>query len=298
MHPSCNRYSEVLDKQYETLRKQRKARKETTTSHSTISKNKALSALAGRGKQDSNKDYHESDEVDANDDEEERYFLDRDSDGNKVNYAISYLMQAIHMTQEDGRMMFIDPSVYHTLIWLLCKYDDKNETELTNLLKPLMLSTIGYMHDSDDHETSNLVTTSLLDIDSIDLQYLLRTCKNAKRYQSCIHIHILLSYYELAVHNAMNMISIQFAKELLKYLSYVIDAKLLKKLWIDVAKYVINKQQITNTNHTSEILDLLKETGGVLRIEVKYKKDIPVIAMITGMSFLIPLYNTHKQTTH
>ena len=63
----------------------------------------------------------------------EQGYLDIDSSDQKVNFAVYFMQQYISNCIADD--MSPEPLAYHTLVYLLSKYDDENESELTTLFQ-------------------------------------------------------------------------------------------------------------------------------------------------------------------
>jgi hypothetical protein len=247
------RYSEVLDRQHERIRQYNK----TVNLKRKPSSNKTLTSIANRNRKGSSSAVPDAEEDNEAFDNEN--LLDKDSDGNTINFAIYFLEEAMRRAHSEGRGIFIEPSIYHTLVYLLSKYDGDDESGLLNLLRPLVIRQTGYQGEDDDHTTE-----SLLDLDSIDLNYILRTCKQMNRHKSYIYTLILLNMYEQSVQKAL-VIGISFTKEILAML-HAVESGLLKKMWMSLAQHVIATAD--GTANTNLVLDILKESNGVLRIEV------------------------------
>lgn len=185
--------------------------------------------------------------------------LDEDSDNHKKNFAIYYLEEVLHRnallsSTSSLAYNYLDPSIQHTLLLFLAKYDDPNEENLLKFLKPLI-----------ELEGSNGegVSPPILDKATLNYQYLLRICQRYDRRQSCIYLYVLMNLYEKAVQLALK-IDISFAKMIA---SHALDYHVSKKLWIAIIDYIIG-QSNTNQHYVEDVLDVLRESNGLIRIEV------------------------------
>ncbi len=170
--------------------------------------------------------------------------LEEDAEGNKCNFAIKYLKNCIDKADNGGYAC--DSSIYHTLIWFLCKYDNANEDELIEFLQPYV--------DRVDGKSCSMM----------DLNHVLRQCNRYKRAKSVILTLMLLEMTEDAVQLAIK-VDLNFAKELASK-SYLNDQR--KTLWIMIFKHIIAVNSSSNSrNLPKQLLGLIDESNGVLRIE-------------------------------
>ena len=170
--------------------------------------------------------------------------LEEDAEGNKCNFAIKYLKNCIDKADNDGYAC--DSSIYHTLIWFLCKYDSANEDELIEFFQPYV--------DRLENKSYSMM----------DLNHVLRQCNRYKRAKSVILTLMLLDMTEDAVQLAIK-IDLNFAKELASK-SYLNDQR--KALWIMIFKHIITANSSNNSrNLPKQLLGLIEESNGVLRIE-------------------------------
>jgi hypothetical protein len=182
-------------------------------------------------------------------DDSDILLLDEDSDGNRQIFAIHYLQEVMKSASESG--VFVDTSVQHALIWFLAKYDEENERELLNLFMPMVETDAVYGEAG-----------ILLDRDAIDLSFALRVCRRADRKRTCVYIYVLLNMFEKAVALALE-IDMEFAKSIA---SRPVDYAVGKKLWLSIVQRVIATEAARDS---SRVLDALKESKGLVRIEVR-----------------------------
>jgi vacuolar protein sorting-associated protein 18 len=180
--------------------------------------------------------------------------LDEDSNGHKVNFAIYYLEEVL--TQASLLDEHLDPSIQHSLLLFLAKYDHDNEEKILNLLKPLLDS-------SSDYDPPLSSSAILLDKSLLNFQYILRICQRYQRKMSVIYLYVLMNLFEKAVKLALQ-IDLNFAKTIA---SYAIDYHVSKKLWISIIDHIIS-QSNANQHYVQEVLDVLRESNGLIRIEV------------------------------
>jgi vacuolar protein sorting-associated protein 18 len=194
--------------------------------------------------------------------------LDEDSNQQKVNFAIYYLEEVLsrsHSNYGNGNQLqqeqqHLDPSISHTLLFFLAKYDSENEEKLLNLLRPLVESSVG---GGDYNDTSIPTSSILLDKTILNYQYILRICQRYQRKISCIYIYVLMNLFEKAVQLAL-LIDLNFAKTIA---SYAMDYHVSKKLWISIIDHIISKSN-ANQHYVQDVLDVLRESNGLIRIEV------------------------------
>ena len=77
-----------------------------------------------------------------------------------------------------------------------------------------------------------------------DLDYALRLCKETKRVQPCVHIYAKMGLWESSVDLALEKGDLELAK-INADMPPEEDRQLRKRLWLKIAKYVVqNKQDI------------------------------------------------------
>lgn len=227
--PALFRYAEVLDRQTAVLENRRLA----------------MSHKKGSGGSDplqAGKAHHTS--------SDEILSLDEDSYGNKKNFAIYYLEETLHRACVQVGEIVVDASVQHALIWFLAKYDDDSERGLLALLQPLVDTDGIYGEDG-----------VVIDRDIFDPGLALRTCRRLHRKRSCVYLYVLMNLYEKAVALALE-VSVEFAKAIA---SRPVEYAVAKKLWLAIAKHVIIS---AGESDIGRVLDVLRDSNGVLRIEV------------------------------
>mmetsp|Transcript_13019 Transcript_13019/g.19636 ORF Transcript_13019/g.19636 Transcript_13019/m.19636 type:complete len:1090 (-) Transcript_13019:185-3454(-) len=231
--PALFRYSEVLDRQYARLESRRKA-----MSH--LDQKSFVSPLGEP------RTSNEEPIMQVADAEEEIVLLDEDSDGNKKNFAIWYLEETLKAAAADGGI-YIEPPVYHALIWFLAKYDDDSEEGLLNVICPLVDGTYG------DEGV-------IMDKDGMDLALALRVCRRYSRTRACVYLYVLLGAMEKAVALALD-VDVDLAKSIA---ARPVEYGIAKKLWLEIVQHII---AVCPDNDMGRVLGVLKESGGVLRIE-------------------------------
>ncbi|KAI8004501.1 Vacuolar sorting protein 18 [Camellia lanceoleosa] len=97
-----------------------------------------------------------------------------------------------------------------------------------------------------------------------DPKYALRLCLKEKRMRACIHIYSMMSMHEEAV-----ALALQVDPELAKAETDKVedDEDLRKKLWLMVAKHVVEQEKGTKRENIRKAIAFLKETDGLLKIE-------------------------------
>jgi hypothetical protein len=228
--PALFRYAEVLDRQSTILENRRLA-----MSHK---KSSGGSDPLQTGK----KTQHTSSEM--------TLCLDEDSYGNQKNFAIYYLEETLKRACVQVGEIVVDASVQHVLIWLLAKYDEDGERGLLALLQPLVDTDGIYGEDG-----------VVIDRDIFDPGLALRTCRRLHRKRSCVYLYVLMNLMEKAVHLALE-VSIEFAKAIA---SRPVEFSVAKKLWLAIARHVIAS---VGESDIGRVLDVLRDSDGVLRIEV------------------------------
>lgn len=120
-----------------------------------------------------------------------------------------------------------------------------------------------------------------------DPKYALRLCLKERRMRACVHIYSMMFMHEEAVALALQVISLVILVVLLgtifKFDFWVIkvdpelamaeadkvedDEDMRKKLWLMVAKHVVEQEKGTKRENIRKAIAFLKETDGLLKIE-------------------------------
>ncbi|KAI3440706.1 Pep3_Vps18 domain-containing protein [Psidium guajava] len=97
-----------------------------------------------------------------------------------------------------------------------------------------------------------------------DPKYALRLCLKAKRMRACVHIYSMMSMHEEAV-----ALALQVDPELAMAEADKVedDEDLRKKLWLMVAKHVVEQEKGAKRENIRRAIAFLKETDGLLKIE-------------------------------
>ncbi|KAI8004498.1 Vacuolar sorting protein 18 [Camellia lanceoleosa] len=97
-----------------------------------------------------------------------------------------------------------------------------------------------------------------------DPKYALRLCLKEKRMRACVHIYSMMSMHEEAV-----ALALQVDPELAKAEADKVedDEDLRKKLWLMVAKHVVEQEKGTKRENIRKAIAFLKETDRLLKIE-------------------------------
>ncbi|XP_042472563.1 vacuolar sorting protein 18-like [Zingiber officinale] len=97
-----------------------------------------------------------------------------------------------------------------------------------------------------------------------DPKYALRLCLKEKKIRACIHIYSMMSMHEEAVALALQVDTELAMAEADKVED---DEDLRKKLWLMVAKHVIEQEKGVKRENIRKAIAFLKETDGLLKIE-------------------------------
>jgi hypothetical protein len=218
--------------------------------------------------------------------------MDLDCDGNVVNFGVQYLRECVSRVDSEADaaqypypMANVGPSapipaaVYHTYIWMLCKYDDDSESELLTFLSKLL--------DSLDQQENLRCQSASLDYGlgdlglgmsfsglseglsgrgagvsgaslGMDLDHVLRLCVRAGRKRSAVYVYLLMGMPQTAIEEAV-LIDIEFAKEIVNRFSSESERKL---QWLLIAKHAIAQDKTA-----ARALAMIAESGNALRIE-------------------------------
>ncbi|CAL5417903.1 unnamed protein product [Camellia sinensis] len=97
-----------------------------------------------------------------------------------------------------------------------------------------------------------------------DPKYALRLCLKEKRMRGCVHIYSMMSMHEEAV-----ALALQVDPELAKAEADKVedDEDLREKLWLMVAKHVVEQEKGTKRENIRKAIAFLKETNELLKIE-------------------------------
>lgn len=158
---------------------------------------------------------------------------------NETHEVIKYLEFCIHRLQNE------DPGVHNLLLSLYAKQEDES-----SLLRFLQSKFGKGRLDGPDF--------------FYDPKYALRLCLKEKRMRACVHIYSMMSMHEEAV-----ALSLQVDLELAMAEADKVedDEELRKKLWLMVAKHVIEQEKGTKRENIRKAIAFLKETDGLLKIE-------------------------------
>ncbi|KAI7644701.1 hypothetical protein KC319_g12229 [Hortaea werneckii] len=147
------------------------------------------------------------------------------------NQAIRYLLFCINHTHTT------EPAVHNTLISLYASHSTKDESAL-----------LGYLETQAQAREQNY-----------DADFALRLCISHKRVQSAVHVYTSMRQYAAAVDLALRYDYVELAAEVAD--TPGVDNTLRKKLWLKVAKKVIQREKGIRS-----AIDFLKRCE-LLRIE-------------------------------
>lgn len=158
---------------------------------------------------------------------------------NETHEVIKYLEFSVHRLQNE------DPGVHNLLLSLYAKQEDDG-----SLLRFLQCKFGKGRPDGPNF--------------FYDPKYALRLCLKEKRMRSCVHIYSMMSMHEEAV-----ALALQVDPELAKAEADKVedDEDLRKKLWLMVAKHVVEQEKGTKRENIRKAIAFLKETDGLLKIE-------------------------------
>ncbi|KAF5949151.1 hypothetical protein HYC85_015108 [Camellia sinensis] len=158
---------------------------------------------------------------------------------NETHEVIKYLEFCVHRLQNE------DPGVHSLLLSLYAKQED--DSALLRFLQCKFgkgqLSGPEFFYDP---------------------KYALRLCLKEKRMRACVHIYSMMSMHEEAV-----ALALQVDPELAKAEADKVedDEDLRKKLWLMVAKHVVEQEKGTKRENIRKAIAFLRETDGLLKIE-------------------------------
>ncbi|KAL0440993.1 UNVERIFIED_CONTAM: Vacuolar sorting protein 18 [Sesamum radiatum] len=158
---------------------------------------------------------------------------------NETHEVIKYLEYCVHRLQNE------DPGVHNLLLSLYAKQEDES-----TLLRFLQCKFGKGQPNGPDF--------------FYDPKYALRLCLKEKRMRACVHIYSMMSMHEEAV-----ALALQVDPELAMAEADKVedDEDLRKKLWLMIAKHVIEQEKGTKRENIRKAIAFLKETDGLLKIE-------------------------------
>lgn len=158
---------------------------------------------------------------------------------NETHEVIKYLEFCVHRLHNE------DPGIHNLLLSLYAKQEDDGA-----LLRFLQCKFGKGRENGPDF--------------FYDPKYALRLCLKEKRMRACVHIYSMMSMHEEAV-----ALALQVDPELAMAEADKVedDEDLRKKLWLMVAKHVIEQEKGTKRENIRKAIAFLKETDGLLKIE-------------------------------
>lgn len=158
---------------------------------------------------------------------------------NETHEVIKYLEYCVHRLHNE------DPGVHNLLLSLYAKQEDDGA-----LLRFLQCK-FGKGRENGPEFF-------------YDPKYALRLCLKEKRMRACVHIYSMMSMHEEAV-----ALALQVDPELAMAEADKVedDEDLRKKLWLMVAKHVIEQEKGAKRENIRKAIAFLKETDGLLKIE-------------------------------
>ncbi|XP_031249289.1 vacuolar sorting protein 18 isoform X2 [Pistacia vera] len=158
---------------------------------------------------------------------------------NETNEVIKYLEFCVHRLHNE------DPGVHNLLLSLYAKQEDDS-----TLLRFLQCK-FGKGRENGPEFF-------------YDPKYALRLCLKEKRMRACVHIYSMMSMHEEAV-----ALALQVDPELAMAEADKVedDEELRKKLWLMVAKHVVEQEKGAKRENIRKAIAFLKETDGLLKIE-------------------------------
>lgn len=158
---------------------------------------------------------------------------------NETHEVIKYLEYCVHRLHNE------DPGVHNLLLSLYAKQEDDS-----SLLRFLQCK-FGKGPDNGPEFF-------------YDPKYALRLLLKEKRMRACVHIYSMMSMHEEAV-----ALALQVDPELAMAEADKVedDEDLRKKLWLMIAKHVVEQEKGTKRENIRKAIAFLKETDGLLKIE-------------------------------
>ncbi|KAL5972999.1 Vacuolar protein sorting-associated protein 18 like protein [Asimina triloba] len=158
---------------------------------------------------------------------------------NETHEVIKYLEFCVR------RLLNEDPGVHNLLLSLYAKQEDES-------------ALLRFLQDKSGKGRPNGPDFFY------DPKYALRLCLKEKRMRACVHIYSMMSMHEEAVALALQ-VDPDFAKAEADKVED--DEDLRKKLWLMVAKHVIEQEKGAKRENIRKAIAFLKETDGLLKIE-------------------------------
>ncbi|KAF9455054.1 hypothetical protein P691DRAFT_691384 [Macrolepiota fuliginosa MF-IS2] len=174
------------------------------------------------------------------------------------NQAIRYLNHVIFEQHNTS------PTMHNLLItFYVLPSSPSSSTHTISLVSPTSPKTITTQLPEDDglllRFLSNAPVDPLTGKPYYDLDYALRMCKLAGRTHPCVHIYAKMGLYENSVDLALEKGDLELAKINADRVPEEEDQVLRKKLWLKIAKYVVqDKKDIKAAMQFLENTDLLK----------------------------------------
>ncbi|KAL4272066.1 hypothetical protein GQ457_13G006460 [Hibiscus cannabinus] len=158
---------------------------------------------------------------------------------NETHEVIKYLEFCVHHLHNE------DPGIHNLLLSLYAKQEDDS-----SLLRFLQCKFGKGQENGPDF--------------FYDPKYALRLCLKEKRMRACVHIYSMMAMHEEAV-----ALALQIDPELAMAEADKVedDEDLRKKLWLMVAKHVVEQEKGTKRENIRKAIAFLKETDGLLKIE-------------------------------
>ncbi|KAK8969414.1 hypothetical protein KSP40_PGU010128 [Platanthera guangdongensis] len=159
---------------------------------------------------------------------------------NETHEVIKYLEYSIHHLHNE------DPGVHNLLLSLYAKQED--DSALLRFLQCKFgkgrVDGLEFFYDP---------------------KYALRLCLKEKRMRACVHIYSMMCMHEEAVALALQVNT--FLVKVEAQIEDDEDQDLRKKLWLMVAKHVIQLEKGVKRENIRKAIAFLKETDGLLKIE-------------------------------
>ncbi|KAK9671984.1 hypothetical protein RND81_12G067600 [Saponaria officinalis] len=158
---------------------------------------------------------------------------------NETHQVIRYLEHCVHTLDNE------DPGIHNLLLSLYAKQED--DSALLRFLQ----SKFGKGRENGPDFF-------------YDPKYALRLCLKENRMRACVHIYSMMAMHEEAV-----ALALQVDPELAMAEADKVedDEELRKKLWLMIAKHVIEQEKGTKRDNIRKAIAFLKETDGLLKIE-------------------------------
>lgn len=158
---------------------------------------------------------------------------------NEIHEVVKYLEFCVHRLHNE------DPGVHNLLLSLYAKQEDES-----SLLRFLQCKFGKGIENGPEF--------------FYDPKYALRLCLKEKRMRACVHIYSMMSMHEEAV-----ALALQVDPELAMAEADKVedDEDLRKKLWLMVAKHVVEQEKGAKRENIRRAIAFLKETDGLLKIE-------------------------------